>query len=376
MIFLRHDQTANLNSHSISRKEPYEFTFAGDVEYSSPSVVKTQSVNCPSSNPEGQLHPTNVCVLPTAVQCARRPVSAPAKKKLKKAGQSHSCGPRANTEPHPTGSRIFVPQDLGPQMAADIPDPPPAAAPTPPIVEPPVCRGGGLGGGQASSVEGRDSRSSDESLPPLPAPSQISPEPRRVQREVPMVVSCGILSLQHMNFKLEPPAFYVPIVSVNYIYELASNLLFMSLNWVCTLPAFENLEERDRRALLRHSWSDLVLLGAAQCSRAFPNSAFLSLIGSHAHQNRLRGTGNRNKISRGQVTAVRNYITNLQKVTNMDPVEYAHLRAAAVFNPGMRSGQHYFERVSDRKGHRLSSLIFGPVMFVLVCLQVLRDTVL
>ena len=214
-------------------------------------------------------------------------------------------------------------------MAADIPDPPPAAASPPPIVEPPICRGDGLEGGQAGSVEERGSRSSDESLPPLPSSSEIPPDPCWMQ--TPITFSCGVLSLQHLQFELDQSAFRVSITSVNCLYELAKKLLYQSVYWACDVPAFKNLGEHDRRALVRHSWSDLVLIGVAQCSRAFTQSAFLNLVGTHAHKNYLE-EGNGDRIF-GQSMAIMRFISSFQGL-NMDAIEYGFLRAAALFNPG------------------------------------------
>ena len=266
---------------------------------------------------------------PTAVQCERRPVAAPARKKQRRVGPSYGCGQRAATGPSPTGSRLFMPQDLGLQVAAKIPSPPPAAASRPFILEPPVCGPDALGPGQVGSDGVRDSRSSD-SVPPLPAASHISPEPRGMQRQTPLTFSCWALSREHLNLKLDLPAFHVPTTSVNYIYELATNLLDQSVDWACTVPAFRSLQEHDRLALLQHSWSDLVLLGAVQCSRAFPKTAFVNL-GMHAHRNHLeKAKGDR---IAGQVMAIKGFISTL-KGLNMDGVEYGYLKAAALFKPG------------------------------------------
>ena len=233
---------------------------------------------------------------PTAVQNERMPIAAPPRKRQKRVGTSHGCSPQDTTGPSPT------------ELDADLPGPPPAGASPPPIVEPPVCG------------------------PPLPAPpSHVSPE----QHQTPITFSCWALSRKHLNFQLAPPAFFVSSDSVNYIYELAAVLLNKSLDWACTVPAFSSLQEHDRLALLQHSWSDLVLLGAAQCSGAFPQIAFLNLVRLHAHKNRLenldRGNGGK---TLGQAVAIRGFIsTDLQEL-NIDEVEYGYMKAAALFKPG------------------------------------------
>lgn len=48
------------------------------------------------------------------------------------------------------------------------------------------------------------------------------------------------------------------------ICEAAARLLFMSVKWAKTVPAFNSLPFRDQVILLEESWRELFVLGAAQ----------------------------------------------------------------------------------------------------------------
>lgn len=48
------------------------------------------------------------------------------------------------------------------------------------------------------------------------------------------------------------------------VCEAAARLLFMSIKWAKSLPAFVGLPTTDQLALIRASWAELFVLGAAQ----------------------------------------------------------------------------------------------------------------
>lgn len=51
--------------------------------------------------------------------------------------------------------------------------------------------------------------------------------------------------------------------------EAAARILFMSVRWVKSVPAFRCLTGGDQRVLLQNGWRELFLLTAAQFSPAF-----------------------------------------------------------------------------------------------------------
>lgn len=55
-----------------------------------------------------------------------------------------------------------------------------------------------------------------------------------------------------------------PISSPDAICEVAARLLFMSVKWTKSVPAFVGLPYRDQVLLLEEGWRELFVLGAAQ----------------------------------------------------------------------------------------------------------------
>ena len=63
------------------------------------------------------------------------------------------------------------------------------------------------------------------------------------------------------------------------ICEAAARLLFMSVKWAKTVPAFNALPFRDQVVLLEESWRELFVLGAAQFQIPIDAGPLLSVAG-------------------------------------------------------------------------------------------------
>ena len=85
---------------------------------------------------------------------------------------------------------------------------------------------------------------------------------------------------------------------------------------------------------MRNSWSDLFVLGLAQCSGLLSIPSILSLIVSH-QQNRL--TRDNKLLNIRDITAtickIHEYVLTLDKLKISDK-EFAYLRAIALFGAG------------------------------------------
>ena len=75
------------------------------------------------------------------------------------------------------------------------------------------------------------------------------------------------------------------------ICEAAARLLFMSVKWTKTVPAFSALAFRDQVLLLEESWRELFVLGAAQFQLPVEAGPLLTAAGQlrliGAYQSRL-----------------------------------------------------------------------------------------
>lgn len=112
------------------------------------------------------------------------------------------------------------------------------------------------------------------------------------------------------------------------VYECSARLLFMAVKWSKSLPSFANLPFRDQVILLEEAWSELFLLCAIQWSMPMESSPLLS-TSEHAQN-----------APNGKATITLTDIRILQeifgrfRVAQVDPAEFACLKAIVLFKPG------------------------------------------
>ncbi|XP_054632673.1 nuclear receptor subfamily 2 group C member 1 isoform X1 [Dunckerocampus dactyliophorus] len=146
----------------------------------------------------------------------------------------------------------------------------------------------------------------------------------------------SLLSDSHIPFKLMMPVPVPEYLNVNYICESASRLLFLSMHWARSIPAFQALGSQDDNDinLMKACWNELFALGLAQCSNVMNVGTILSAIISHL-QNSLQ----EDKLSQERVKIVMEHIWRLQEFCNSmsklspDAYEYAFLKAIVLFSP-------------------------------------------
>lgn len=80
----------------------------------------------------------------------------------------------------------------------------------------------------------------------------------------------------YSTFKVELPS--GGVFSMDYVYELATRLLFHAIDWARLAPSFNKLPNSDQIILLQSSWCDVFLLNLVQCARAFPLESTLALM--------------------------------------------------------------------------------------------------
>lgn len=166
--------------------------------------------------------------------------------------------------------------------------------------------------------------------------------------------SAGLLvAEEHVPFRLtlpgSPPG---GALNVHYVCESASRLLFLSLRWARSLPAFQELPCALQLALARCGWSELFTLGLAQCAEQLSLPTLLSALSTH-----LR-TSTKNGSSGGQRSLVSDHVAALQRLVGalqrlrLDDWEYALLRAMVLFcpdRPGLeRDWCQRLEQLEDR----------------------------
>eukprot|EP00062_Callorhinchus_milii_P006283 gi/632946627/ref/XP_007888650.1/ PREDICTED: nuclear receptor subfamily 2 group C member 2 isoform X4 [Callorhinchus milii] len=169
-----------------------------------------------------------------------------------------------------------------------------------------------------------------------------------------------LLTDTHVTFKLTMPSPMPEYLNVHYICESASRLLFLSMHWARSIPAFQALGQDCNTSLVRACWNELFTLALAQCAQVMNLSTILTAIVNHLQtslqqeptspdgvvtsleepvgRKQHEGAGT-DKLSADRVKVVMEHIWKLQEFCNsmakldIDGFEYAYLKAIALFSP-------------------------------------------
>ncbi|XP_076077717.1 nuclear receptor subfamily 2 group E member 1-like [Mytilus galloprovincialis] len=121
------------------------------------------------------------------------------------------------------------------------------------------------------------------------------------------------------------PAVY-PMASPDAICEVAARLLFMSVKWTKSVPAFVGLPYRDQVLLLEEGWRELFVLGAAQFQLPLEPGALLASAGVSAEDSTSEKVVN----LMTEIRAFQEIIGKLKSL-QVDPTEYACLKGIVLF---------------------------------------------
>ncbi|XP_071332703.1 nuclear receptor subfamily 2 group C member 2 isoform X1 [Trachinotus anak] len=154
-------------------------------------------------------------------------------------------------------------------------------------------------------------------------------------QETPIIeVEGPLLTDSHVGFKLTMPNPMPEYLNVHYICESASRLLFLSMHWARSIPAFSALGQEANTSLVRACWNELFTLGLAQCAHVMNLSTILAAIINH-----LQSSIQDDKHSGERVKQVMEHIWKFQEFCNSmtrletDSYEYAYLKAIVLFSP-------------------------------------------
>lgn len=154
-------------------------------------------------------------------------------------------------------------------------------------------------------------------------------------QDTPIIeVEGPLLTDSHVSFKLTMPSPIPEYLNVHYICESASRLLFLSMHWARSIPAFSALGQEANTSLVRASWNELFTLGLAQCAHVMNLSTILTAIINH-----LQSNIQDEKLSGDRVKQVMEHIWKFQEFCNSmtkletDSYEYAYLKAIVLFSP-------------------------------------------
>ncbi|XP_064487136.1 orphan steroid hormone receptor 2-like isoform X2 [Ornithodoros turicata] len=225
-------------------------------------------------------------------------------------------------------------------------------------------RSNGDNGGHSSSLisraldsmaKGQKEQSASDGVPEQLSSVRDSEDESLFELEGPLLLD------QHVPFNLTLPNPGTSILNVHYICESASRLLFLSIHWARSIPAFQLLPSEVQVALVRGGWSELFSLGLAQCAQPLSLSTILGAIASH-----LQGSSSQQKrtpTSRlwqvaEHVSKLQEFVSSLQRL-QVDDREYAFLKAIALFSPDQPSlpGARQVEKFQEKAYHELRNYI-------------------
>lgn len=173
--------------------------------------------------------------------------------------------------------------------------------------------------------------------------SPIATSPRSPSAIHATEAHLSIISPENLQFKLNPPTLGLSSLSMDYIYEIATRLLFLTVDWTRNIQAFRSLDSADQLVLLQSSWSDLFMLGVSQCSSSFPLSPLLTLAAVHMERSECdeehKPLFTKDQKVLEKVLSVKELLLSLEKL-ELDLVEYAFFKTIILFNPG-KSGFHF-----------------------------------
>ena len=143
-----------------------------------------------------------------------------------------------------------------------------------------------------------------------------------------------LLGGSQLRFELTvpPPS---PTPSIHVVCETASRLLFKTLHWIRSIPAFNLLKMSTQVEIVRRSWAPIFALGLAQISDRVSMSSLLSLVVSH-QQTRVAGDSTLNvKEVAETVCKIHQFVRTTGKL-ELDDAEFSFLKAILLF--GEESG--------------------------------------
>jgi len=125
------------------------------------------------------------------------------------------------------------------------------------------------------------------------------------------------------------PSTYNGLLNVQYVCETASRLLFHSIHWAKSLPAFQALSFDMQVVMIRSAWNELFALGLVQCHSimSLTNVTNALLVNLQANC-----TAHRLSTIAEHVSKLHVFVRNAQEL-NLDDLEFAALRVLALFSP-------------------------------------------
>ena len=122
-------------------------------------------------------------------------------------------------------------------------------------------------------------------------------------------------------------------LTMEYVYELATRLLFHSIDWVRFTHSFKTLDQTDQVILLRNCWTDIFLLSFVQCAKVCPLEATLSLMEQNIEKVGGSEMKKADEVQVEHINKVKDLLLTLERL-ELTATEFALLKFICLFNPG------------------------------------------
>uniref|UniRef100_A0A182RDR4 Nuclear receptor domain-containing protein n=1 Tax=Anopheles funestus TaxID=62324 RepID=A0A182RDR4_ANOFN len=144
----------------------------------------------------------------------------------------------------------------------------------------------------------------------------------------------SILTESCVAFDIQVPNVLPNYLSVHYVCETGSRLLFATVNWMKKNHVFQMLSDGFQGELVRQVWPELFMIGLAQSSGQLSfNTIMLALIQymKTVILNKKYSVDVINYLKK-YILLIQEFVNDLQKM-NLTDQEYAYLRLLSIFNP-------------------------------------------
>ncbi|XP_050526671.1 orphan steroid hormone receptor 2-like [Daktulosphaira vitifoliae] len=161
-------------------------------------------------------------------------------------------------------------------------------------------------------------------------------------------ISGEIMPETNIVFPFQSPSPKCMYLNLHFICESASRLLFLTINWVQSLPAFQLLSFETQLSLLRNAWPQLFVLGLTQCAEALSLMPILnSMLSQLQNENVQSQNSSRAKELIDYLNKLQDYLKEMENI-DVSKVEYAYLKIISLFNTDNPSERQQLYKLQEK----------------------------
>ncbi|XP_050439439.1 orphan steroid hormone receptor 2-like isoform X2 [Adelges cooleyi] len=161
-------------------------------------------------------------------------------------------------------------------------------------------------------------------------------------------ISGEIMPPANIVFPFQSPSPKCMYLNLHFICESASRLLFLTINWVQSLPAFQLLSFETQLSLLKNAWPQLFVLGLTQCAEALSLMPVLTSMITHLQNESIQSQNSiKAKELVDYLSKLQDYITEMENI-EVTKEEYAYLKIISLFNTDNPSERQQLYKLQEK----------------------------